>query len=83
MDTRFEQSVRSGIGGFFGGFLFYMGTNNIWLSVFAALISISLLTISTNLEVMHNIKLRLESMHGDIITCRHYLEKIERQMWRV
>ena len=76
MATRFNQSVGSGIGGVFGGFLFYMGTNNIWLSVFAALISISLLTISTNLEVMHNIKLRLESMHGDIITCRHYLEEI-------
>ena len=31
--------------GAFGGFLFFMGTDNIWLSVFAALISFSLLSI--------------------------------------
>jgi hypothetical protein len=37
--------VVSAICGAFGGFLFYKGTANIWLSSFAALISMTLLLI--------------------------------------
>ena len=46
----FGLLVACAIGGTFGGFLVFMGTDNIWLSVFAALISMSFLSIGGTLD---------------------------------
>ena len=54
------QSV---IGGAFGGFLVFMGTDNIWLSVFAALISMSFLNIWGTLA---NIRVTAEHIRRSI-----------------